>query len=53
MLRSQVMMQARRTFLDNRTQNLFFGVHRTWHEAVDAAGTFGSVGYDHESTVDL
>lgn len=53
LLRDRVMRDARQTFIENRTQNLFFGVHSTWQEAEAAAASFGSVGYDHESTVDM
>lgn len=52
-LRRHLMKQARQTFIDNRTQNLFFGVHGSWNEAEQAAQAFGAVGYDHDSTVDL
>ena len=45
--------RARQTFVDNRTDNLFYGVHGNWAEAEAAAREFGAVGYDNESTVSL
>jgi putative methyltransferase (TIGR04325 family) len=53
LLRAHLMKQARQAFVDNRSQNLFFGVHDSWAQAEQAAHVFGAVGYDHDSTVDL
>ncbi len=45
--------RERQHFVDNRTDNLFYGVHSSWAEAELAARQFGTVGYDNESTVTL
>jgi putative methyltransferase (TIGR04325 family) len=52
-VRERLMTQARRRFVENRSENLFFGVHRTWEEAQAAAQAFGTVGYDHDAATDL
>ncbi len=39
--------EARQTFIENRDQNLFFGLHETWEAASKQAAEFGSVGYDN------
>ena len=38
---------ALQTFLANRDQNLFYGVHDTWQAAQSAAEGFGRAGYDN------
>jgi putative methyltransferase (TIGR04325 family) len=38
---------ALQTFLDNRDQNLFYGVHDTWQAAEAAAQGYGRSGYDN------
>ena len=43
-LRALVQRQAREAFVANRNQNLFFGIHSTWDEAVVAAREFGQAG---------
>jgi putative methyltransferase (TIGR04325 family) len=44
---------ARQHFLNNRRENLFFGVYETWEEAERVAKGYGAVGYDQSSTVQM
>ncbi|MGC4059410.1 MAG: TIGR04325 family methyltransferase [Aquabacterium sp.] len=48
-----VQRQARDAFVANRDQNLFYGVHETWDEAVAAAQSFGRSGYDNPESARL
>ena len=52
-LRSLVHRQAHDAFVSNRDRNLFFGVHRTWDDAADAANRFGRAGYDNADSAQL
>jgi putative methyltransferase (TIGR04325 family) len=45
--------QARDAFVSNRDQNLFYGIHSTWEEAVAAAQSFGKAGYDNSKSAQL
>lgn len=45
--------QAREAFIANREQNLFYGIHDTWEEAVVAAKACGVVGYDNAEAAQL
>jgi putative methyltransferase (TIGR04325 family) len=45
--------QAREAFVANRDQNMFFGVHENWEEAVAAAAAFGQAGYDNSNSAQL
>ncbi|MBL8342373.1 MAG: methyltransferase, TIGR04325 family [Rubrivivax sp.] len=44
---TETMDPALQTFLDNRDQNLFYGVHDTWEAAEAAARSYGRAGYDN------
>jgi putative methyltransferase (TIGR04325 family) len=48
-----VQRQARAAFIANRDRNLFFGIHQTWEEAVEAAREFGRAGYDNADSAQL
>jgi len=52
-LRALVQRQAREAFVANRNQNLFFGIHSTWDEAVVAAREFGQAGYDNAESAQI
>lgn len=52
-VRVMAQRQARRAFVTNRDQNLFFGVHSSWDEAVAAAQGFGVAGYDNPTSARL
>jgi putative methyltransferase (TIGR04325 family) len=45
--------QALATFIENRDKNLFYGVHRSWQEADEAATRFGTTGYDNQISSDM
>ena len=42
-----------RTFLDNREQNLFYGVYDTWAAAEAAAQGYGRAGYDNVDSAQI
>lgn len=52
-LRSLVQHQSLQTFLNNRDQNMFYGVHASWDEADAAALAFGTKGYDNVASANL
>lgn len=52
-IRALVQRQAREAFVANRNQNLFFGIHSTWDEAVVAAREFGQAGYDNAESAQI
>lgn len=52
-IRTLVQRQAREAFVANRNQNLFFGIHSTWDEAVVAAREFGQAGYDNAESAQI
>lgn len=52
-LRNWIEGQERRTFIANREQNLFHGVHDTWEEAAAAARSFGVAGYDDPASATI
>lgn len=45
--------QALRSFVENRDQNLFFGIHDSWETAEAAARAFGQAGYDNSASAQL
>lgn len=45
--------QAREAFVANRDQNMFYGEHASWEEAVAAAEAFGRAGYDNPESAQL
>jgi putative methyltransferase (TIGR04325 family) len=49
-LRGLVQRQAHQTFVANRDQNLFLGIHAHWDEAAAAARAFGVDGYDNPAS---
>lgn len=51
--RAQAERVARKRFIENRDENLFFGRHQTWDEACAAAAAFGTTGYDNEASASL
>ena len=53
LLRGLIQRQARQAFIANRTQNMFFGIHASWDEAVAAAHAFGLEGYDNVASASL
>jgi putative methyltransferase (TIGR04325 family) len=52
-VRSLAERQARQRFLDNRDENLFWGVYESWDEASAAANDCGRTGYDNPESADL
>lgn len=52
-LRGIVQSQARGRFLANRDNNMFWGVHSSWDEAVAAAVACGTAGYDNAGSAAL
>jgi putative methyltransferase (TIGR04325 family) len=53
LVRDIIDRQARRAFMANRDQNLFFGVHDNWEQALAAARSFGTEGYDNSASATL
>ena len=52
-LRALVQRQARKAFLANRDQNLFYGIYSRWEDADSAARAYGVAGYDNPASANL